>query len=90
MGEVADPYSPVEIASRITRIGGVPDAEMAARRARLAHVASTDLAYEAQADAVLTRLTQPAPGIAKGEPCWWTAKRSGLDSGAAIGLGEIW
>ncbi|QOY85096.1 glycosyltransferase [Paludibaculum fermentans] len=66
LGEVADPYSPVEIASRITRIGGVPDAEMAARRARLAHVASTDLAYEAQADAVLTRLTQPAPGIAKG------------------------
>lgn len=56
LGEAVDPKSPSEIAEAIKRVAGVTDEGLKAIQSRLALLAKTELAYEAQAAVVFGRI----------------------------------
>jgi glycosyltransferase involved in cell wall biosynthesis len=62
IGATADPNDPASIAAALRSLGEMPAPERAARRARLVELALGELAYEAQAEAVIP---QAVPGMAR-------------------------
>ncbi len=56
LGSVANPYNPEAIAKAIDHIGRLSDAELDEIRLRLISLATTEFAYEHQAEAVFSRI----------------------------------